>query len=114
MNIDFKTKRIYNIKLSESVLNIKRKKKKLCQIQCYRRVFGLIRLDFACDVPSRMCNAVRSSGEMRLKQIGFLVGDVNDFKFSLSMSNRIFSFLRRRSSSFQSRCFRIRHGSEVK
>lgn len=76
-----------------------------------RRVFGLIRLDFDCDVPSKIWSAVRSSGEIRLKQIGFFVGDVNDFIFSFSISNRIFSFRRRLSSSFQSRCFRNRVGS---
>lgn len=83
----------------------------------YRRVFGRMRLVLVVDVPSKICKsyAVRSSGEMRLKHIGFLVGDVIDLTFSFSISKRIFSFRRRRSSStFQSRCLRIRHGSGTK
>lgn len=58
-----------------------------------------------------MFMAVRSSGEICLKlAVDFAIGDVSDFIFSFSMSSRIFSFRRRRSSSFQSRTRRCRDG----
>lgn len=62
-------------------------------------------------VPSNTFIAARSSGEICLNTaFVFLIGDVRDFIFSFSMSRRIFSFRRRRSSSFQSRIRRGRHG----
>lgn len=100
--------------LKQEIVSIKQVKSVIYQsaLATYRRVFGRIRFVFVVDVPSNICNAVRSSGEMRLKQSGLFVGDVIDFILSFSISKRIFSFRRRRSSSVQSRCLRIRHGSE--
>lgn len=87
----------------------------------YLRVFGRIRFDLLAFAPSRVFNAIRSSGEICLNAatvfgvdivvVVVVVGDVNDFIFSFSISRRIFSFRRRRSSSFQSRERRGRAGS---
>lgn len=75
----------------------------------YLRVFGRIRFDLLAFAPSNVFNAIRSSGEICLNDgtafgvVMAVVGDVSDFMFSLSISRRIFSLRRRRSSSFQSR-----------
>lgn len=70
----------------------------------YLLVFGRIRLVLFGLAPSKMFSAALSSGEICLNAgFGFLIGEVRDFIFSFSISNRIFSFRRRRSSSFESR-----------
>lgn len=81
----------------------------------YLRVLGRILFALWTLVPSKIFNAVRSSGEICLNNgLVFLAGDVNDFIFSFSISRRIFSFRLRRSSSFQSLILRGRDGSKIK
>lgn len=82
------------------------------QLIWYLLVFARIRFALCRLVPSRIFMACRSSPEICLNDgLVFFAGDVKDFIFSFSMSRRIFSFRRRRSSSFQSRFLRGRDGS---
>lgn len=78
-------------------------------MQADLRVFGLRRFVLFGLVPSKIFNAVRSSGDICLNVgfNGFFIGDVKHFMFSFSMSSLIFSFFRRRSSSFQIRRARV-------